>query len=361
MKRIGNRRSARGFVLVAAAVTLLVLIGMLGLSTDLARMYIARNELQAYVDAAAIAAARPLDGTLMHLEAARTTAQTYPVRWDLGSRAVTGVQVSFATTGAGPYESNPASATGYRFVQVEASGDVSFYFLPAISGAGKSRTVRAQARAGQIVAPTAGTPLLPYSPDAHCISEPCGPADDFGFDRGQQYTLRWPPPGQLGKKNNWCSGDQADNYITPNPDGQRGYIDIGTGTDAQGIREAILNSVPAPLDYEIGDPLVVGLGNKGTESDALRERVSQDSDSTSQTYQEYYDRDIGNQRRLVIVPVNNPLTDTVLGFALFFLPTDICGNNNTASCCAEYVGPAAARPGLPAAGPPGIYAIRLIQ
>jgi len=48
---------------IAVALMLLALIGIAGLTVDLARMYIARNELQAYADAASLAAVEQLDGT----------------------------------------------------------------------------------------------------------------------------------------------------------------------------------------------------------------------------------------------------------------------------------------------------------
>ena len=51
---------------------------MMGLCTDLSRMYIAKNELQAFSDAAALAATRHLDGTDTGLTYARNAALNYP-------------------------------------------------------------------------------------------------------------------------------------------------------------------------------------------------------------------------------------------------------------------------------------------
>ena len=53
----------RGFALIATAFGLIAILGVAGLSMDLGRMYIAKNELMAYSDAASIAAALQLDGT----------------------------------------------------------------------------------------------------------------------------------------------------------------------------------------------------------------------------------------------------------------------------------------------------------
>ena len=57
------RRRRAGFVIPTLAFVLLMLIGVLALCVDLGRMYIAKNELQAYSDAAALSANRELDGT----------------------------------------------------------------------------------------------------------------------------------------------------------------------------------------------------------------------------------------------------------------------------------------------------------
>jgi uncharacterized membrane protein len=49
--------------MVALVVSMVFLLGMVGLAIDLGRMYIAKSEAQSFVDSAALAAAAQLNGT----------------------------------------------------------------------------------------------------------------------------------------------------------------------------------------------------------------------------------------------------------------------------------------------------------
>jgi hypothetical protein len=196
---------------------------------------------------------------------------------------------------------------------------------------------------------------------------------DFGYTRGQKYTLRWPPPGLRDKPNNWCEGDQAAGFVSPSPAAQRGFIDIGDagGMGSDFIRQAIISEVQSH-ELKVGDQIIGAPGNRGTESDALRERYDQDTDERSGiTYAQYMTGEYGNGRRFVIVPVNDPTIDPitgqpkdiVLGFAGFFMTDrEVCGmgENMVAPCCAEYVGPALV-PGRRSGGGTGAYKVKLFQ
>src|SRR5947207_8875466 len=59
----GRGSRERGFALIATALGLIAIVGIAGISVDVGRMYIAKNELMAYTDAASIAAGLELDGT----------------------------------------------------------------------------------------------------------------------------------------------------------------------------------------------------------------------------------------------------------------------------------------------------------
>jgi uncharacterized membrane protein len=65
-----QKQSERGFSLIMIAVSSVVMFSMLGLTTDLGRVYIVKNELQAFVDASSVAAAPQLNGTQAGLTAA---------------------------------------------------------------------------------------------------------------------------------------------------------------------------------------------------------------------------------------------------------------------------------------------------
>src|SRR5437867_8863351 len=106
-KRFRNPRG--GFIIIAVAVMAMVLIGMLGLCTDLGRLYIAKNELQAYADSASTAANHEFDGTDAGIQRARQVASTYPNTWNLATQRVTGPLVTFAKEPDGAYTSTPPS------------------------------------------------------------------------------------------------------------------------------------------------------------------------------------------------------------------------------------------------------------
>ncbi|HYM10478.1 MAG TPA: pilus assembly protein TadG-related protein [Bryobacterales bacterium] len=401
--RPGRRR---GFVLVTAAVAAVAILGMTGLCLDLARLYIAKNELQNYADSAAIAAANVLDGTATGITNATAEAQQNANKWYFDNSAVSSVAVDFSTTFNGAFSTNPNPATGYAFARVRVQGSVPVYFLPIFSSTSTVSAVSALAVAGQSLQSSLGDNLFPYSPDAH-VPNPLAadPTGNFGYIKGDLYTLRWDPVGKgskigitdkSGTKLVGCSGDMSTPGFIPGSDnnGQRGYIDLlgaGGGGGAAFIRSAIVGSVEVPTPLQVGDPIDVASGNKQTEVTALLNRIAQDTNSTTATYytapaagvgmdppgRTYYSIDPpglppaspphGNGRRVVTMPVNDPTTNLILGFAQFFLPPTPCpvGAQNTQPCCGEYIGPATTLPasggGLNGSGSPGLYQIRLFQ
>ncbi len=123
-----NGRARRGFVLVTMAAASIAVFGMLGVSVDVARMYVAKNEAQAYVDAAALAAALKLDGTAAGVVAASTAATGLADKWNFMTSSYSGTTVKVASALAGPWTSAntpPSPATNYTYVQITASAPVS--------------------------------------------------------------------------------------------------------------------------------------------------------------------------------------------------------------------------------------------
>ncbi len=395
-------RRQSGYVLLTAAAGVVVILGVLGLCLDLGRMYVAANELQTYSDAASIAACHRLDGTSEGIAAATLAGTQNVNKWSFGSSKVANAAVDFALNSAGPWVTSPVPASGYRFARVRAQSNVRLYFVPIFAGVGTGRAVGASAVAGQGVVNSIGDGAFPFSPDAHVPNPiPVDPTGNFGFIKGGIYTLRWDAVGKgrpdalttsSGHKVVGCQDDMTTPGFIPGAlnNGQRGYLDLevgGGGGGAAFIRDAILGSVDVdPIN--VGDLIDNATGNKQTEVDALLERVAQDTNQTTATYytakaagvgleppgRTYYAADPpgapaspprGNGRRLVVVPVNNPTTDTVLGFAYFFLPPIPCPEGNPQPCCAEYVGPSTHLPGqggpVVGGGSLGGYRIRLFQ
>jgi hypothetical protein len=351
-------RGQKGFSVLLIAASLSVMIAFLGLAVDLGRIYIVKTELQAFVDSAAIEAAFSLDGTPAGILNAKNAAAngpsngSAPNRWHFATLPVTAVQAEFAAGPGGPFSANPPSPAGQRFVRVTASQPISLYFLPVLPNVSYSQPVSAIAVAGQGLTPSIGDGLAPFSPDAHNPLDP-----NFGFTPGVQYTLKWAPPGQRKKPGGRCPGD-PEPFDPGGGASDRGYIDIGQGNGNSALHEAIVNQ-----DFNLPSPLTVGSfidsvsGNKHV-GPAMSDRFWQDTDTVSTSYASYN----GNGRRLFIVPVNDAAPAAkVVGFGLFLILQNSCGDNNK-PCCAIYVGNSAVIHGTKAgAGNKGLYTVKLFQ
>ncbi|MBZ5619737.1 MAG: hypothetical protein LAQ69_13585 [Acidobacteriia bacterium] len=343
-------------MLVTTTVCMIGLLTLVGLATDLGRVQVARNELQVFADEAAMAASFELDGTMVGLSNARAVAAAGPGsgvttnHWYFGTQTVAGATVTFATSPNGPFDPNPASPLGYRFVQVQVNGTVQLYFLPILPGIPGWQNVSASGVAGQSQLDSLGDGLAPFSPDAHSDTDP-----NFGFSAGQLYTLRWAPPGKRGKTSGSCPGDIGYN---PGSSADRGYIDVGQGNGDAGLRDAIVNNTYSlSLPLEVGTTLDEVSGQKSVTT-AVNERYAQDSDLSALNFGSYH----GNGRRLYTVAVNDGGSPgRVLGFALFFLQPSPCGSDNTTPCCAEYVGAAVLGSTKRGAGTAGLYTVQLVR
>jgi Flp pilus assembly protein TadG len=354
MSKCGRHARERGFALITAGISSVAILGMLGLAVDLGRLYIIRNEMQAYADSASLAAALELDGTSAGIARAQAAVAANTNRWNLGASSFRGTQVDFATAPAGSWEANPSPAAKYTYARVRATGTAPLYFLPIVSSS-TSATVTAKAVAGQVPKPNFREGVLPFSPFAHDNASP-----NFGFTPGQRYTLRWPANPILNQ--NVCPGDNEQVWIDKAKAGSssdRGYIEENS---AAVIRAAIES------DYQtrpigIGDTVEMTGGAKQTERDALIARINQDSDPVSTTYAQYKAGDLGNGRRIVAIAVNNGYPEfRVLGFAAFFLlaPSE-GGSGGNEPFCAEYIGPYVQGGRTAGAGGPGAYVVRLVQ
>jgi Flp pilus assembly protein TadG len=351
----------KGFTTIVVACSLLAMMGAAGIAIDLGRTYYVKSEVQAFCDAAALAAAYQLDGAgtgITGAQAAVTTAKTQ-MKWDIGTKTISSTTVTFAKgQTASPnkadsttWTANPASADDYRFVQVFATVDAPLTFMQTIQvvlGNSNATTtaVTADAIAAQAMITDYPAGLLPFSPIAPAPTSP----DDFGLTRstanfdGPLYTMRYPAPGGQ-KKGNVCSGDQNQTYWSNLPSQDRGFWG---STSASALRGEIIDDSQAST-IVIGDPVPMVGGNKNTEGGALATRVLEDSDSTSATYSAYISGGKGNGRRIVGLPINSgptvvpPYTSafTAVGIGAFFLQTADVYNavSGIDPICGQYIGP----------------------
>ena len=239
-RSFGLRRRSGGFVLITAAVALTALLSLTGLAVDVGHLYVVRSELQIFTDEAAIAAAYELDGSAAGLNRARDVAASGPFtgtlcnRYNFSTSAVSGVTTNFASSSAGPFVANPASAAGQRFIRVRVATPVKLYFLPVVPGVGGTQNVSAVATAAQVTANALGNGLAPFAPAAHNVSDPA-----FGLTIGEMYTLRWAPGGQRDKPGSSCAGDVN---FEPGSSSERGYMNVGQGSGASALRSTVVNN-----------------------------------------------------------------------------------------------------------------------
>jgi Flp pilus assembly protein TadG len=376
----------RGFIILVTAASLVVLIGMLGLAVDLGRVYIVKNEGQAFADFAAVAAARKLDGTQTGIDAAKTEVANSTNGWNFGTQAfssgirtvefATKTSGSFTCPSAGPWFATPsAPLTSYGCVRVTVTPVVNLSFIPATGptvGASFTQTVTARAIAGVVpeAFPLGG--YLPFTPFAHsqnCTAPNtpagCDSTGNYGYSIGEEYAFHW--PGNVNAKGNACHGDQTGwpqyNFSDQVGGSTRGYFELQS---ASAIASAILGEKQlSPL--AIGDALNMTNGNKQSEANALNTRTSYDSDqgnytsNTNGTKPSY----TGNGMREVVMPVNSgPNTAppyTVLGFASFLLYTNYSVGGGNKPWCAIYMGSSTAGGGAGPFNVAGAYVVRLTQ
>ncbi len=358
------RRRRRGFIMIATAASLVVLVAVLGLAVDLGRVYIVKSEAQAFADAAAITAARDLNGKRSGLDAAEASVAASTNGWNFGTQRfpTANTVVEFSSTAFGPWERQPiANPSGYAFVRVTVTPSVSLAFMPVL-GTGKFQPVGAQAVGGQVPQTFPAGGYMPFTPFALNPSDPTG---NFGMSIGQEYAFLWPGNAQqnrscAGNQVNWPQYNFSDNSSTAGSD--RGYFELQS---ASSIRDAIEGEKQtSPL--AVGDIINLTNGQKQSMQDALTARANLDTDQTN--YQPNssgiappYN---GNNMRLVVMPVNGGSLSTpnnvVLGFAAFLLPMNYPSAGNR-TWCAIYMGSSVEGGGVSANPGGGSYVVRLVQ
>jgi uncharacterized membrane protein len=211
----------RGFVLVALSLSLVFLLGMVGLAVDLGRMYVVKNESQSFCDSAAMFAAKELNtedpdvnGVVAALNKVTWVAQdpNGPQKGlEFNSRQFQNITTTFATDCTSPttacsgstwVDASTATAnpTNYHFVRVQTHNPVNLWFLPIVVGSTVGN-VAASAVAGRAVETNMVQGLAPFAPFelpdpgtvpgctaadlATCARDP---NDQFGMVKGQWNT-----------------------------------------------------------------------------------------------------------------------------------------------------------------------------
>jgi hypothetical protein len=335
--------------------SLTFLLGVAGLAVDVGRMYITKNECQAYVDSASINAALKLDGTSTGITNATNASGHDTDKWRFDSQAFSSVTTSFGTSATGTFTTSPPNPpTGYSYVKVTASVNLPMYLIRPLSG--PTATIGASAVAYGKAITTLPSGVFPFSPYTRTAS-PDNASDPFGYQIGNDYTFRWGAPGN----NTSCGTDATQPNLSSNGS-IRGYCCVSNSAAA--IRQAIVGGQTDSVT--IGADVPMDNGAKDTEMSAIGWRTAIDTDPTSPDYATYIANGTGNGSRVVVVVVNGgPPNFIAVGFAGFFLLNSdaYSGLHGNDSACAEYIGAwtqGSTPSTMPSSGS-GAYHIRLAQ
>ena len=352
--QVNNRKGERGSITIMTAIFALLLLLMVGLTIDISRIYLVRSELQNAADAAALTAARELNGGTGGIDEAVNQA-TIVIANNQGLRAKTSVgiaTVEFAVNlNDDPYLSASdakLNAANIRFVKVTTNSTTTT-ILFASSALGVSRSESRSAVAGMSVELSG---ICDFYPAVVGLANPS------------------PTPGNMTLKFAQGSGNSADindkDYIVLEMDCITGNGDVETARLAAGEPCACKKK---------GDFLSMtpssNLGNGGRAAgDGMNTRFgiyvggyggyltaanypADDNVSTGITYTQYVNAG-GNGRRVVVAPIifapkSYPADSQgeILAWGKFFLkspmsaPNGNCANNPPCGYMdVEYVGKA---------------------
>jgi hypothetical protein len=364
MKRASRpSKKRRGYILIATCLSATFLLGVCGLALDIGRMYITKNETQAYVDSSALASARQLDGTAAGITRAQNAVGSDTDKWRFETTSFNSVTTTFSDTSSGTFVASPAYPSIIKYTRVVAVVSLPMYLIRVLTGPTATVAASAVAGSGNSIT-TLNSGVFPFSPYtrtwsglsfANQAAQPDSTTDPYGYSPGNQYTLRWGAPGNRTS----CGTDATSNNLSDNGS-VRGYCCVANS--AATLRQAIVSGDTDSVT--IGTSVSMDTGAKNTEMSAIADRSSLDSDTTSTTYAQYKSSHTGNGARVVVVVVNGgEPAYTAIGFAAFFLltPDSYSGLKGNDSACGEYIGAWTEGNPFPSTGGSGGYKLRIIK
>ena len=360
-----SRKSQRGMVLITMAVTGIAMVGTMGLAIDLGHIFIVKNETQAYVDAASLAAALQMDGTTAGIIRANNAATNLSAAWNFSSTVLTNPTVEFASaaTGATWYTAanvTTALAANLTYARVTKTVSPNIYFVPVVlTNKVYTQDVQSQAIAGQVVlaANTSITEGLgPFTGVAACSGTvtDCEASTNYGLTVGNEYDIQWP---QYNSSRSGCSTNAANCFnSTPCPGDVALHAGGGNGDPMGEVStnwSASINGYwgsnsTSQLNAYILDTQQLGAvavgtnifpdlssGNKQGTANVLDDRVNEDivnydisgdSGSGFQKLTDYLANGMHNGRRMMPIPMVYPDAtgnSTVVGYGMFLLISNI--------------------------------------
>ena len=373
-----RQQRQRGFVLITMTAAAIALLVALGLAVDLGRMFIAKSETQAYVDAAALAATLELDGTSSGITRAKAAVTAQTNKWNFNTSSVSSPTVTFATTLAGPWSSSPASAVGILYTKVNANVSENLFFFPVIVSQ-FTQNVNSIGVAGQVPLTNFPQGLAPYTAVSTDNTPP-----NFGLVRGDSYDIQWP---QFNNTRSGCGPSSPDKcFNSPTCDDESSASKVAVvsnwgsnnngywgSTSNSDIRDEILDVVQLQA-VSVGTNIqpVLANGDKAAEANYLDQRANEDNNVVTNELDSYFADTSHNNRRLLPVPIvdpNSPTNTTVIGYGLFLLMVNggsssnyyVKKTNGNDPFCAIYAGPYDISGRVGAGGSTGATVVHLVQ
>lgn len=165
--RARRPRGQRGAFLVTAALSLLFLLGFMGLAVDFGRLFVTKSELQTALDSCALAAAQELDGKSDALNRARqaglTAANLHQVHFQNQGAGLVAADIEFSDRLTTGYAANPTGAVRYVRCKRTVSGlaPLLLQAFDAFGADGFSQPQRVGGLAVATLAPTQTNCLIP--------------------------------------------------------------------------------------------------------------------------------------------------------------------------------------------------------
>jgi len=202
-----GRDRQRGAIAIVFALMLVVLLGFVGMSLDLGRVYNRKLDLQAVANAAALAAARQLNGTPAGVANALTQAANAvsALKYEYYQQSISwnSAALSFSSSSTGGWVdagSAQAAPDGLLFAKADTSkldaslATISLVFMRALSDTLSSSSVSATAVAGRSTINVAPIAVCALSNTAAAARVNPGPPayselSEYGFRRGVAYDL----------------------------------------------------------------------------------------------------------------------------------------------------------------------------
>ena len=241
------KRRQTGAVILTVALTMLFLLGFMGIALDFGHLFVVKTELQTATDSCALAAAQELDGASDALtratSAGRTAGNLNKTNFQGGTAGLAAADITFSDSLIGAYSSTFAPVANARYARcVRTRGGMAPWMLQAMSAFsgnaayGANRAVFAQAVATRASAQSTCPLPISIKPKAG------GVAPNYGFQVGEWVVLLSKDnvtPGKIGwfPLNSGGKMEDIENQLNGTYCGVKANDNVGT--EVSGVKASL--------------------------------------------------------------------------------------------------------------------------